>query len=75
MNYPSAPANLTALKQRIKNLEGEDLLIARRQTSMALVIVGQLLPEEPSKVAVPWRFAMALRHDSPATSMRHARVG
>lgn len=41
MKYPTPPANLTALNQRIRNLEGEESLVTRRRTSMALVIVGQ----------------------------------
>ena len=45
MNYSTPPASLTALNQRLRNLENEDLLVTRRRVAMALVIVGQLLPE------------------------------
>ncbi|MGP9783671.1 hypothetical protein CQ010_14990 [Arthrobacter sp. MYb211] len=58
MKYPTPPANLTALNQRIRNLEGEESLVTRRRTSMALVIVGQMLPGG----SVKGGSAMALRY-------------
>ncbi len=58
MNYSTPPVSVTALKQRLRNLEGEELLATRRQVAMALVIVGQLLPEGSIKGGS----AMALRY-------------
>ncbi|MGP9488285.1 nucleotidyl transferase AbiEii/AbiGii toxin family protein [Glutamicibacter sp. 287] len=58
MKYPTPLANLTALNQRIRNLEGEESLVTRRRTSMALVIVGQMLPGG----SVKGGSAMALRY-------------
>lgn len=58
MSYLGAPANLRSLEQRLRNLEGSDGLILRRRISMALVVVGQMLPEG----AVKGGSAMALRY-------------
>lgn len=60
MSYDSPPSNLTALTQRLRNLEGDDTLVFRRRTTMALVVVGQSLPEG----AVKGGSAMALRYGS-----------
>lgn len=57
MSYTGAPTNVRSLEQRIRNLEGSDGLALRRRIGMALVIVGQMLPEG----AVKGGSAMALR--------------
>ena len=50
--YECAP-----LEQRIcRNLEGADGLALRRRIAMALVVIGQMLPEARSKVEVRWRW-------------------
>lgn len=58
MTYLDAPPNLRALEQRIRNLEGSDGLVLRRRIGMALVVVGQMLPEG----AIKGGSAMALRY-------------
>lgn len=58
MSYDSAPVSVRSLEQRIRNLEGSDGLVLRRRVSMALVVVGQMLPEG----AVKGGSAMALRY-------------
>ncbi len=58
MSYDSAPASVRSLEQRIRNLEGSEGLALRRRVSMALVVVGQMLPEG----AVKGGSAMALRY-------------
>lgn len=58
VKYTSAPPNVRSLEQRIRNLEGTDGLVQRRRVAMALVIVGQMLPEG----AVKGGSAMALRY-------------
>lgn len=60
MSYDTPPRNLSALTQRMKNLEGDEYLAFRRRTTMALVVVGQMLPE----AAVKGGGAMALRYGS-----------
>lgn len=55
MSYDSPPVSVRSLEQRIRNLEG---LALRRRVSMALVVVGQMLPEG----AVKGGSAMALRY-------------
>lgn len=45
MSYDTPPRNLAALNQRLKNLEVDASLILRRRTTMALVVIGQMLPE------------------------------
>lgn len=49
---------MRSLEQRIRNLEGDDGLAQRRRVSMALVVVGQMLPGG----AVKGGSAMALRY-------------
>lgn len=44
MSHASAPTSVRSLEQRIRNLEGNDGLAQRRRISMALVVVGQILP-------------------------------
>ncbi len=58
MSYDSAPVSVRSLEQRIHNLEGSEGLALRRRVSMALVVVGQMLPEG----AVKGGSAMALRY-------------
>ncbi|AXE37797.1 nucleotidyl transferase AbiEii/AbiGii toxin family protein [Acidipropionibacterium virtanenii] len=58
MNYDNAPVSVRSLEQRIRNLEGSEGLALRRRVSMALVVVGQMLPEG----AVKGGSAMALRY-------------
>lgn len=58
MSYDSAPASVRSLEQRIRNLEGSEQLALRRRVGMALVIVGQMLPEG----AIKGGSAMALRY-------------
>lgn len=58
MNYSSAPTGVRSLEQRIRNLEGNDGLALRRRVGMALVVVGQMLPEG----AIKGGSAMALRY-------------
>lgn len=45
MSYSEPPASVRSLEQRIRNLEGGDGLALRRRVGMALVVVGQMLPE------------------------------
>ncbi|MEV5000102.1 nucleotidyl transferase AbiEii/AbiGii toxin family protein [Nocardioides sp. LML1-1-1.1] len=58
MTYSTPPPNLRSLEQRIRNLETDDTSTVRRQVTMAMVVVGQLLPEG----AVKGGTAMALRY-------------
>ncbi|MHA7153767.1 nucleotidyl transferase AbiEii/AbiGii toxin family protein [Arthrobacter sp. TMN-50] len=58
MKYTGTPTSVRALEQRIRNLEGDDGLAQRRRVSMALVVVGQMLPGG----AVKGGSAMALRY-------------
>ncbi|MFD5869235.1 nucleotidyl transferase AbiEii/AbiGii toxin family protein [Corynebacterium sp. NPDC060344] len=63
MTYASEPSNLSSLNRRCNNLEGNDQLsVTRRQNLMALVVVGQLLPEGVAKGGS----AMALRYGAEA---------
>ena len=57
MSYTGAPTNVRSLEQRIRNLEGDDGLALRRRIGMALVVVGQMLPEGAIKdgAAPLWR--------------------
>lgn len=57
MNYSDIPTNVRSLEQRIRNVEGGDGLALRRRVAMALVVVGQMLPEG----AIKGGSAMALR--------------
>ena len=58
MTYSTPPPNLRSLEQRIRNLEADDTGSLRRQVTMSMVVVGQLLPEG----AVKGGTAMALRY-------------
>ncbi len=58
MSYSDAPTSVRSLEQRIRNLEGDDGLALRRRVGMALVVVGQMLPEG----AIKGGSAMALRY-------------
>lgn len=58
MTYDVPPRNLASLNQRMRNQWGDEALILRRRTTMALVVVGQMLPEG----AVKGGSAMALRY-------------
>lgn len=58
MTYTDTPTNVRSLEQRIRNLEGDAGLAQRRRVSMALVVVGQLLPGG----AIKGGSAMALRY-------------
>lgn len=58
VNYTDAPTSVRSLEQRIRNLEGSDGLALRRRVGMALVVVGQMLPEG----AIKGGSAMALRY-------------
>jgi len=60
VTYDSPPRTLTALNQRMRNVEGNETLLFRRRTTMALVVVGQMLPQG----AVKGGSAMALRFGS-----------
>ncbi|MFJ4171477.1 nucleotidyl transferase AbiEii/AbiGii toxin family protein [Paenarthrobacter sp. NPDC089714] len=74
MRYDTPPRNLAALNQRLKNLEVDEILAVRRRTTMALVVIGQMLPEG----AVKGGSAMALRYGSDTRFTRDvdaARTG
>lgn len=58
VSYSGAPTSVRSLDQRIRNLEGSDGLALRRRVGMALVVVGQMLPEG----AIKGGSAMALRY-------------
>ncbi|WP_310961885.1 nucleotidyl transferase AbiEii/AbiGii toxin family protein [Nocardioides terrisoli] len=58
MNYDSRPTSVRSMEQRIRNLEGGEQLAIRRRVGMALVVVGQMLPEG----AIKGGSAMALRY-------------
>lgn len=58
MTYSTPPPNLRSLEQRIRNLEADDTGSLRRQVTMAMVVVGQMIPEG----AVKGGAAMALRY-------------
>lgn len=58
MSYTDMPNSVRSLEQRIRNLEGSDELAIRRRVGMALVVVGQMLPEG----AIKGGSAMALRY-------------
>lgn len=60
MSFTGAPTSVRSLEQRIRNLEGSDGLALRRRVGMALVVVGQMLPEGVIKGGS----AMALRYGS-----------
>jgi len=58
MSYANVPTSVRSLEQRIRHLEGNDGLALRRRVGMALVVVGQMLPEG----AIKGGSAMALRY-------------
>lgn len=58
MSYAEVPNSVRSLEQRIRNLEGSEELAIRRRVGMALVVVGQTLPEG----AIKGGSAMALRY-------------
>jgi hypothetical protein len=58
VSYSDTPTNVRSLEQRIRNLEASDGLALRRRVGMALVVVGQMLPEG----AIKGGSAMALRY-------------
>ncbi len=58
MSYTGVPNSVRSLEQRIRNLEGSEELAVRRRVGMALVVVGQMLPEG----AIKGGSAMALRY-------------
>lgn len=58
MSYTDVPNSARSLEQRIRNLEGSEELAIRRRVGMALVVVGQVLPEG----AIKGGSAMALRY-------------
>lgn len=58
LSYSGAPTSVRSLEQRIRNLEGDEGLALRRRVSMALVVVGQMLPGG----VVKGGSAMALRY-------------
>jgi len=57
VTYVTPPAHKNALERRLLNLAGNDALATRRRTTMALVVVGQMMPEG----AIKGGSAMALR--------------
>ncbi|MCW4464258.1 nucleotidyl transferase AbiEii/AbiGii toxin family protein [Glutamicibacter sp. MNS18] len=74
MSYAGAPISVRSLEQRIRNLEGDDGLAQRRRVSMALVVVGQMLPAG----AIKGGSAMALRFGRSTRFTRDldaARIG
>jgi len=58
VSYTDVPNSVRSLEQRIRNLEGSEELAIRRRVGMALVVVGQMLPEG----AIKGGSAMALRY-------------
>lgn len=58
MTYDTVPTNLTSLRQRLANIEGDQGSANRRTVGMALVVVGQMLPSG----AIKGGSAMALRY-------------
>jgi hypothetical protein len=58
VTYSDLPTSVRYLEQRIRNLESSDGLALRRRVAMALVVVGQMLPEG----AIKGGSAMALRY-------------
>jgi hypothetical protein len=74
VSYDAPPRHVVALNQRMKNLEEDETLAFRRRTTMALVVIGQMLPEG----AVKGGSAMALRYGSSTRFTRDldaARTG
>ncbi len=74
VSYVGAPTSVRSLEQRIRNLERDDGLAQRRRVSMALVVVGQILPAG----AIKGGSAMALRFGRSTRFTRDldaARIG
>lgn len=67
MRYTMPPRNLKSFEQRIRNLEADGTLALRRQIIMAMVVVGQMLPDS----AVKGGTAMALRYGRAGTRFTH----
>lgn len=63
MQYATPPPNLKSFEQRIRNFEADGTLVLRRQITMAMVTVGQMLPAG----AVKGGTAMALRYGRAGT--------
>lgn len=58
MSHATAPPSVRSLEQRLRNVEGAEGLVQRRRVAMALVVVGQMMPEG----AIKGGSAMALRY-------------
>ena len=58
MSCTGPPTTVRSLEQRVRNAEGSDGVVLRRRIGMALVVVGQMLPEG----AIKGGGAMALRY-------------
>jgi hypothetical protein len=58
VSHAGVPTSVRSLEARIRNAEGSNTLALRRRVGMALVVVGQMLPEG----AVKGGNAMALRY-------------
>jgi hypothetical protein len=58
VSYSDPPTSVRSLEQRIRNIEDTQQLALRRRVGMALVVVGQMLPEG----AIKGGSAMALRY-------------
>lgn len=63
MSYTEAPTSVRSLEQRIRNLEGSSGPALRRRVGMAMVVVGQMLPEG----AIKGGSAIAEEQGSPKT--------
>lgn len=63
MSFSGAPTGVRSLERRIRNLEGDGGLALRRRVGMALVVVGQMLPEGAIKggSALALRFGRGIR--------------
>lgn len=70
MSYANVPTSVRSLEQRIRHLEGNDGLALRRRVGMALVVVGQMLPEGRSRAAARWHCATDVEPGSPRISTR-----
>lgn len=71
MNYTAMPTSVRSLEQRIRNMEGSDGLVLRRRVGMALVVVGQMLPDGAIKGGQ--RDGVALRARYPVHSRSRCR--
>lgn len=70
MRYPDPPSNVRSLEQRLRNIQHDQELVNRRRISMALVVVGQMLPQG----VVKGGSALALRYGSGARFTRDLDV-